>query len=111
MDTKRCCICYETTFTEYNCVTCQEGHVCYDCMNVIKDKQTDWVIHMSRQQLSLVLPCPCCRTTNWNYLYTHFVYDYGELPNYDGKWAKKPVFQILWRNMECYDDDDDDDVI
>jgi len=90
-------MCLETKFTEFNCGSCADGHMCYDCRGY-----DDWFTYLPRPRLDLLLRCPVCYKKNWNFLYNHFVEEFPELAYYDWNLPKfqKPVFQILWRNMD-----------
>jgi len=67
-----CCICLETFENfKYDCSTCSDGKICYDCM-LAKDPNLS-LLHYSREELEDAIKCPCCRQLNWKYHFTDII--------------------------------------
>jgi hypothetical protein len=88
---KVCCICLENeTMIDYECVCCNEGKICSECMikKIFIDDDMEYV------------KCPICRTHNWKYLYSIFICDLDSF--FEGmlglKW--KPVYDICFKNCD-----------
>jgi hypothetical protein len=66
-----CCVCYEEKEVYYNCKTCEEGKICWECF--LKKSNHYCLDYLSREELLPILSCPCCRTINWKVLYNRYI--------------------------------------
>jgi len=84
-----CCICLNEKDIIYNCMSCKEGLVCWDCyfkLMISKGGEHNLILFEFKElkgieKLKNLLSCPCCRSINWKYYYDEFLWSIIEPDN------------------------------
>lgn len=73
-----CCVCLDEEDTDccsYQCVTCNDGFVCWGCMGK-KDPHGSIFVCESNggiEYMENAIRCPCCRSLNWKYHFNQII--------------------------------------
>lgn len=86
-----CCICLNDfnieNDIEYCCNTCNDGKICYECLDNIDGKICLAFCNFAPNKSNLkkyedyqkgiknFLKCPCCRVENWKHIFNNIIYD------------------------------------
>lgn len=94
-----CCVCYEEKDFKYECMTCQEGKICFSCFHH-KAHYCSRFGRLSREEVLPILSCPCCRTINWKVLYTNILIEIETNNLFEMKHSYIKANKEWWREME-----------
>ena len=95
-----CCICYEEKEFQYECYTCQEGKICFNCFHRKAQSYTFGIRKLSREEVLPILSCPCCRTINWKVLYTNLLIEIETNNLFETKHTYIKTNKMWWKEME-----------
>jgi hypothetical protein len=103
MTEKNCCICLEKKDEfNYQCFTCNDGLICYYCINGIDPIGS---IYLSKRQKVLdAIKCPCCRDLNWKYHSTLLIQQYLIYDLYAYSPQTNKAIEIFIKNFKERDD-------